>query len=573
LLQDLQKPVERPLSAFAESLRRWVSLIGLAVIVSVGYFLAARLSLALLTKPDGVAVFWPAAGVAAGVLIALGPGARLPVAVGTITATVLANLLGDRNLWSAVVFALCNAGEAILVASLVGHYFGSPFSLSRLRHVLGLLAAAIVGTAVSGIGGTVGFVLVHGSTAPVLTTWRHWFTSDALGIITVAPLLVGLVSAARDPPPRSEIIEGAVALAVLTILSGLLIFLPRELWATVSPIALLFPLLLWLAARCRPVFAAAAAFIVSLTIIWVTTFSIGIFGDAHFPIAERILIGQAGILTVSICAFTLAALFSERRESEARLVRSNMALQRERDNKLMNLETMTASIAHEVNQPMAAIALNASAGLAFLEHSPPNIEEARSALNDIVSDGHRASEVFANIRALFRTSSQEEQAIDVNEIALGTLNILRGELNEHGVTIQTELMTELPRVMGHRGQLQEVMLNLMRNAIEAMEAIESGKRALQVKTQHHGREAIAVAVEDTGPGIDPKKLDGIFDAFVTTKAQGMGLGLAICRMIVERHGGQLTASSDGKRGALFQFVIPIKITEKATASVEQALAL
>src|ERR1700682_6119252 len=137
----------------AGSTRQWARSIGLAAAVGIVYFLAARLSLLLLIKSDGVAVFWPASGVASGVLIALGPGARLPVAAGAMAATIVANLLGDRSIWSAIVFALCNAGEALLVAGLIDRYFGSAFTLGRLRHVLGLLAAAIVATAVSGIGG------------------------------------------------------------------------------------------------------------------------------------------------------------------------------------------------------------------------------------------------------------------------------------------------------------------------------------------------------------------------------------------------------------------------------------
>jgi integral membrane sensor domain MASE1 len=384
MLQDLQTPAEHQLSAFAGSTRRWPGSIGLAVAVGIAYFLAARLSLILLTKPDGVAVFWPAAGVAAGVLTALGPTARLPVSAGAIAATIVAHLLvGERINWGTIVFALCNAGEAVLVAGLIERYFGSAFSLGRLRYVLGLLAAAIVGTAVSGIGGTAGFVLFQSSAAPILTTWQHWFSSDLLGIVTVAPLLIGLTAAIRDPPPRTELIEGGAALVTLAVVSGLIIYLPWEPWAYVVPIALLFPLLLWLGARCRPVFASAAAFIVALTIVWTTTFNIGIFSDANFPIAERIVTAQAGMLTVSLCAYVLAALFAERSESEAGLVRSNLALQRERENKLINLEAMLASISHEVRQPLAAIGLNGGAALQFLRNAPPNLEELRSALNDI----------------------------------------------------------------------------------------------------------------------------------------------------------------------------------------------
>src|SRR6516225_10657858 len=164
--------------------------------------------------PRRVAVFWPAAGVAAGALIAIGPNVRWPVVIGTMAATIIANLLGDRNISSSIVFAICNAGEALLAASVIERSFGFPFDLDRLRHVLGLLGAAILATAVSGIGGALGFALFHESTGSIFATWQNWFASDALGIITIAPLVIGLASAAREPPTRSETIEGLVALAL-----------------------------------------------------------------------------------------------------------------------------------------------------------------------------------------------------------------------------------------------------------------------------------------------------------------------------------------------------------------------
>jgi len=305
---------------------RWMTSIWLAVVLGIIYFLAAKLSLSLLT-PDGVAVFWPAAGVAAGALIALGPRGRWAVVAGTMVATLVANLLGDRNLSSTIVFALCNAGEALLAAGLVEHYLGSDFSLNRLRHVLGLVGAAVVATAISGIGGTLGFALFHGATTSIFVTWQNWFSSDALGIVTTAPLAIGLASASREPPPRSELVEGFAGLAALTVMSIIVISLPPEPWKTVVPIALLFPLLLWIAARCRPVFASAAAFIVTIGIVWTTTFGIGHFGDPHLPIADRVLAAQAGILVVALCAYVLAALFAERRQHEAALVESEARLQ------------------------------------------------------------------------------------------------------------------------------------------------------------------------------------------------------------------------------------------------------
>jgi PAS domain S-box-containing protein len=305
----------------------WIYAIGLAFAVGIAYFLAAKLSLGLLTKPDGVAPFWPAAGVSSGVLIVLGRDARLPVAGGAIVATIIANLMADRTIWSATAFALCNAGEALLIAWQIEHYFGSGFSLDKLRNVLGLLGAAVRATAASGIGGTVAYQFFHSPAAPIWTTWEHWFASDAVGVITVAPLVIGLAEAVRYPPRRSEIIEGIVALVALAVMTVIVVSLPPEPWVTVVPVALLFPILLWISARCQPVFAAAAAFVVSLTIVWTITFGIGHFGDPALPIDDRILGAQAAILGVALCAYVLAALFAERRHHEAVLEESEARLQ------------------------------------------------------------------------------------------------------------------------------------------------------------------------------------------------------------------------------------------------------
>jgi len=302
-----------------------MSSILLAVVLGCVYILSANMSLAMLT-PDGVAVFWPAAGVAAGTLIAFGPNARWAVVAGTMVATIVANLLGDRNVLSSIVFAICNAVEAVVAAGIVDRLFGSPFNLDRLRHVLGFLGAAIVATAVSGIGGTLGFALFHDAQGPIFATWQNWFASDALGIVTIAPLIIGLASVAREPPAHSEAVEGFLALASLVAMSVLVIALPQAPWATAVPIALLFPILLWIAARCPPVFAAAAAFVVTLAIVGTSTIGIGHFGKPGLPMAERVLAARAGILAVALCAYVLAALFAERRrhgvalaESEARV--------------------------------------------------------------------------------------------------------------------------------------------------------------------------------------------------------------------------------------------------------------
>jgi PAS domain S-box-containing protein len=246
------------------------------------------------------------------------------------------------------------------------------------------------------------------------------------------------------------------------------------------------------------------------------------------------------------------------RRTELALREAVITLEGERDNKLMNMEVVTASIAHEVRQPLAAIAINGSAALRFLERMPLDIDEMRAILNRMIDDCHRVSEVFDTIRALFRRADQKPEPTVVNEIVLDVLQSMREELTDHGVTTETELAPELQRVEGHRNQLRQVIFNLTHNAIESMDNTMDRSRVLRVITKSHGPDAIIVAVEDSGPGISPRRLNSIFDPFITTKPDGMGLGLAICRMIVERHGGTLSALSDGKNGARFQLVLPVR---------------
>ena len=543
-------------AAVADATRHWAGQLALAVAVGITYFVTAWLSLGLVTVPDGVAVFWPAAGISSGILIALGRGARLPVTIGTMAATIVANLLGDRNLLASVSFAFCNAAEALIIAGLIERYFGANFSLDRLRHVLGFLLAAVIGTTVSGTAAGVAYKLFHSPMSPILTIWQHWFASDTVGVVAVVPLVIGLTTGLPLPPARNELIEGGAALVAIAAVTGIIISLPPEPWETVVPAALLFPILLWLAARCRPVYAAAGAFMVSLTVAWTATYGVGHFGDPALSIDARILQAQAVILVATIGAYVLAALFAERRESEARLARSNTMLERERNNKLMSLAAMAAAISHEMKQPLTAITANGIASLRLLETEPPDLAEARAAFDDVISDAHRAGQVLDNLRILFGKVDREQEPIDLNKIAVGAMRALRGEISDRRVAASLDLAPQLPPVMGHGGQLQEVIMNLLHNAIDAMEAIKAERRTLNVRTKLDGGNAIVVEVEDSGPGIDPKRLESIFDAFVTTKPQGTGLGLAICRMIIERHGGQLSARSNGKDGALFRLVLP-----------------
>ena len=260
---------------------------------------------------------------------------------------------------------------------------------------------------------------------------------------------------------------------------------------------------------------------------------------------------------LAVSAYVLAGLFAERRGSEAVLARANTLLERERNSKLMNVEATAAAIAHELRQPLAAIVANADASLGFLKEAPPDLLQVKEALNDIVADGHRTSDALNGIRTLFRNVNERREQVDMNEICREVLRAMRVELKDRGITVEPELSSEMPSIQGNPGQLQQVVFNLAHNAVEAMGNTADRRRVLRLITQREDRDQIVVRVQDTGPGIDAERLDRVFDTFTTTKPQGTGLGLAICQVIVERHGGELTAFSDGKSGALFQFYLPI----------------
>ncbi len=293
--------------------------------------------------------------------------------------------------------------------------------------------------------------------------------------------------------------------------------------------------------------------------LWLMVVACALIGELALTVIRFSLGFYASrIFSLVTSTIVLVILLGETTRLYARLAHSNRMLQRERDNKLMNLEGVVAAISHEVRQPLSTMVMRGSTASQFLGRMPPDIEKVRTSLNIIVREGHRASEIFDNIRDLFRGTEEGREVVDVNRVASATLEVLREELNQHHVVTRTDFMSGLPLIRVHRGQLQEVLLNLIFNAIEAMNAVKDRPREIRIVTEQLGRDAISIAIKDTGPGIDPEQLNDIFDVFVTTKPWGMGLGLAICRMIIERHGGQLLASSAEQGGAMFKIVLPIK---------------
>ena len=217
---------------------------------------------------------------------------------------------------------------------------------------------------------------------------------------------------------------------------------------------------------------------------------------------------------------------------------------------------MTAAITHEVRQPMAAIVANANAGLRWLNKAKPDLDEARNNLKNIVLDGHRASEVVQSVKAMFSGNDQGGTPVDINELIRETIALLHGDLEAASVSVRLELSPKLPAVQGHRGQLQQIVLNVITNAADAMRANTDRTRLLQVKSAPLESNRVMISLEDTGTGIKSQNIERVFDAFFTTKPNGMGMGLAICRSIVEAHGGSLTVSPGVPHGSVFQIALP-----------------
>src|SRR6266436_4294110 len=228
-----------------------------------------------------------------------------------------------------------------------------------------------------------------------------------------------------------------------------------------------------------------------------------------------------------------------------------------RVNRVTMMGELTASLAHEVNQPIAAAVTSATSCLHWLAGEVPNLDKARAAAMRIVKDGTRAAEIMSRIRLLFQKGSPQLELVDVNEITEEMIVLLRGEATRHWISLRTELAADLPPVLGDRVQLQQVMMNLMINGIDAMKAVD-GTRELAIKSQRAENEQVLVSVSDTGVGLPPQRADQIFNAFFTTKPHGTGMGLRICRSILESHGGRLWATDNSPRGANFYITLPAK---------------
>jgi C4-dicarboxylate-specific signal transduction histidine kinase len=227
-------------------------------------------------------------------------------------------------------------------------------------------------------------------------------------------------------------------------------------------------------------------------------------------------------------------------------------------NRIATMGHLTASIAHEVNQPIGAILVNAGTASRWLNARPPELEKATQSIDRIAADSRRAGEIISRIRDLVKNAPEQMESLNANEAILEVIELTRSEMTNVGVVIRTRMADGLPGVWGDRVQLQQVILNLIMNAIEAMSEVAEGSRELSISTAEAGPDGMLVTVSDSGPGLPAGNPERIFEPFYTTKASGLGMGLSICRSIVEAHGGRLWAKPNEPRGAVFSMMLPVR---------------
>jgi C4-dicarboxylate-specific signal transduction histidine kinase len=285
---------------------------------------------------------------------------------------------------------------------------------------------------------------------------------------------------------------------------------------------------------------------------------------AHGPLHEaqvnagldqtKLALGVAGVTFIILAFASVASLFERKRAEEAlRQAQAELA----HVTRVMTLGELTASISHEVNQPIAAVVTNSQVCLRLLGLQTPRPDDLRATVERIARDAHRASEVIQRIRALAKRTEPQMVSLDINDVIREAILLVQREVLSHGVSLRTELSSALPHVLGDRVQLQQVVINLLINGVEAMAPITDRPREILIRSQRHEAGEVLVAVLDSGIGIDSETAEKLFSAFFTTKPTGMGMGLSISRSIIRAHGGKLWVSPNADHGAAFQFTVPI----------------
>ena len=529
------------------------------ILFSAGYYVGGIVGLQFHFPPSGITVIWPSTAILLSALLLTPPRYWWMYLLAVVPAH-LHLVISFQNPNPSVVVALCqvanNVVEAVLAALVVRHVIGAPPRFDSLHKMAAFILLVGIMTNAIACASAVSLFLLTGWAADFWLAWHQRVLAGTFPLITIPPLILlartGQLVRSQRTPLRSYAELGLLTTGLLAVGVPVLGWDPQGLGNLPGLLLAPLPLLLWAAVR-----LGTGGLSLSLLVVAGIALANGYFGRGPFQTqssAGNVLSLQIFLLAISIPLMLLAALVEERGRTEQSLRATERELARV--SRQTTVGAMAASIAHEINQPLSALVTNGGIGLRLLANADSDLDEVREVLKRMIDDGFRASNIISSIRAMFGKERREKSLVSTRDLVSEVLALVRGELESHQVSLQLELHQELPPVMGDRLQLQQVLLNLIMNAVEAMSSVESRERSLLVKSELHGAGDLLITVEDSGPGIDPNDMNRIFDALFTTKSHGMGLGLSICQSIIASHGGRLWASARVPHGAVFYIQLP-----------------
>ena len=543
-------------------------------LTGVAYYVATEIAWALCFPNSKVSLLFPPHAVLIVILL------LVPVRHwwAYTLATVIAHFIATQQAHWPVLYALhCEAFDAVqnvLVAAGIRLFIKSPLNRITLRDALVFVLIAVIivpfGTAFWGAA----FTISNGFGTNYWVEWRNLGISNGVTAVVLVPALLLAANrlsgrGGRVTPIR--MIEGCL-LGLGIVMVGAYVFAILPSGPETSP-ALLYapiPLLIWAALRFGLSGISAAMLVVTFEAIWGAMHGHGPFLQQS-P-AENALALQMFLIVTGTPLMFLSVLLEDDRRSQQALheVEDDARRHREQINLLSRvslLGEMTASLAHELNQPLSAIISNANAGMRYIERGKDDPARLRDILGDVESDANRAYNIIRNVRNTIKKGDPARRQIDLNELVTNVAHVVRPDAVGYSCEVETSLAKDLPPIEGDPVQIQQVLVNLVSNALDAMRQTPTGRRKVEISTAGKGESEVRLSVRDHGSGIRTEVHDRLFDQFFTTKEHGLGMGLAIVRSIVEAHGGKIHAENVADGGACFYFTLPVTKKHDGARSV------
>jgi signal transduction histidine kinase len=527
-----------------------------ALLVALGYYFAARLGLAFTLQPQPISTLWPPNALLAAVLLLMPARSWGWLLAAALPAHLFAEMQGGVPLAMVLGWFASNCSEALLTAGLVRALVPGALRLDSFRNTGLFIACAACAVLASSLLDAALVKLVGWGQGGYWQLVVGRSLSNALAQLTVVPLVLAWADFDRSGLRRASLarwIESSVLFAGLLVANLVAFDLP-SIDASAAPALFYAPLpfLLWAAVRLGRTGTASALALVTVMTIWGAVNGAGPFTAASPQETARDM--QFFLVAVAVPLLLLSVALDERARAQRDL--SEQREQLKHLSRVAMLGELSGGIAHELNQPLTAILSNAQAAQRFIANGKVDPQELSEILSDIIAADERAGEVIRRLRTLFRKGETHFQPVDVHDLLLEVLHIAQGDLVMQGVEVFPDLAAPLPRVDGDRVELQQVLLNVLMNACEAMAGMAAQARRVSIRTRATDEGGVQVSFTDRGPGFSAEQYEQLFQPFFTTKPQGLGLGLSISRSIVAAHRGRLWGTTTAGGGATFYIELP-----------------